>query len=283
MLPFRNLDANSLHIVTTWEAALALKPKAAFICTPTALHIEQAIRCAWEGIHILAEKPLSHNGDGIGTLLQVCKETGVYVQVGYMMRYHPHALKIKSWIEDETYGKLVSFSSHWGEYLPDWHPWEDYRESYVAKKELGGGAALTLSHDLDLALWIMNSNLQHHSLLKNFSSGLEVDVDSAVDFILGFENGTTGHVHLNFFQKVARREYRYEFTEASVTFNFFKQELEVVQKKETNVFILENFERNDLFIIQTRDFFSQIETYTLEQSLNNIQEAARVVALCEPF
>jgi len=283
MLPFRNLDANSLHIVTTWEAALALKPKAAFICTPTALHIEQAIRCAKEGIHILAEKPLSHNGDGIGTLLEVCKETGVYVQVGYMMRYHPHALKIKSWIEDETYGKLVSFSSHWGEYLPDWHPWEDYRESYVAKKELGGGAALTLSHDLDLALWIMNSNLQNHSLLKNFSSGLEVDVDSAADFILGFENGATGHVHLNFFQKVARREYRYEFTEASVTFNFFKQELEVVQKQETNVFILENFERNDLFISQTQDFFSQIETYTLEQSLNNIQEAARVVALCEPF
>ena len=152
-----------------------------------------------------------------------------------------------------------------------------------AKKELGGGAALTLSHDLDLALWIMNSNLQNHSLLKNFSSGLEVDVDSAADFILGFENGATGHVHLNFFQKVARREYRYEFSEASVTFNFFKQELEVVQKKETNVFILENFERNDLFISQTQDFFSQIETFTLEQSLNNIQEAARVVALCEPF
>jgi len=68
-----------------------------------------------------------------------------------------------------------------------------------------------------------------------------------------------------------------------VTFNFFKQELEVVQKKETNVFILENFERNDLFISQTQDFFSQIETFTIEKSLNNIQEAARVVALCEPF
>jgi predicted dehydrogenase len=112
---------------------------------------------------------------------------------------------------------------------------------------------------------------------------LEVDVDAAADFLLGFKNGVTGHVHLNFFQKVPRREYRYEFREASVSFNFFTQELEVRQKQETNVFILENFERNDLFINQTKDFFAQIETYTEDQTIHNIQEAARVVALCEPL
>jgi predicted dehydrogenase len=282
MLPFRTIDANKVKTVTDWESALALNPKAAFICTPTSLHISQAIRCAENGIHILAEKPLSHNGEGIDELLDTCTKTGVYVQVGYMMRYHPHALKIKSWIENETWGRLVSFSTHWGEHLPDWHPWEDYRQSYASRKELGGGAALTLSHDLDLVLWMVSSPLIQHHLIKNHHSGLEVNVDSAADFLLAFQNGVSGHVHLNFFQKLPRREYRFEFSEASVCFNFFEQRIEVFGKGQSESFQLENFERNDLFLAQTKDFFQRAENYSLEESLQNIRDAARIVELCDP-
>jgi len=282
MLPFRNLDPTHLTIVTDWESALVLKPKVAFICTPTSLHIEQAIRCAQNGISILAEKPLSHNGEGVSELIDACKKSGVYVQVGYMMRYHPLAEKIKTWIEDKSWGRLVSFSTHWGEHLPDWHPWEDYRESYAARKELGGGAALTLSHDLDLVIWLMNSPLAKHHLIKNCTSGLEVNVDSAADFLLAFENGVTGHVHLNFFQKVARREYLFEFTEASVCFDFFLNQILVKQKNESETLRLENFERNDLFLRQTEDFFNRLQTYSPEDTHQNILDAARVVELCDP-
>ncbi|HPI11710.1 MAG TPA: Gfo/Idh/MocA family oxidoreductase [Catalimonadaceae bacterium] len=281
-LPFRTVDASKVTIVTDWESALALKPIAAFICTPTSLHISQAIMCAENGISILAEKPLSHNGEGIDELIAICKETGVYVQVGYMMRYHPHAETIKKWIQDQTWGKLVSFSTHWGEHLPDWHPWEDYRESYAARKELGGGAALTLSHDLDLVLWMIESTLVSHHLIQNFASGLEVNVDSAADFLLGFENGVTGHVHLNFFQKVPRREYRFEFTEASVCFDFFKHLIEVKTKGNVETITMENFERNDLFLRQTIGFFRNMESFSIEQSIQNIQDAARVTQLCDP-
>ncbi|HOY97178.1 MAG TPA: Gfo/Idh/MocA family oxidoreductase, partial [Catalimonadaceae bacterium] len=276
------VDASKVTIVTDWESALALKPIAAFICTPTSLHISQAIMCAENGISILAEKPLSHNGEGIDELIAICKETGVYVQVGYMMRYHPHAEIIKKWIQDQTWGKLVSFSTHWGEHLPDWHPWEDYRESYAARKELGGGAALTLSHDLDLVLWMIESTLVSHHLIQNFASGLEVNVDSAADFLLGFENGVTGHVHLNFFQKVPRREYRFEFTEASVCFDFFKHLIEVKTKGNVETITMENFERNDLFLRQTIGFFRNMESFSIEQSIQNIQDAARVTQLCDP-
>lgn len=282
MLPFRTVDASKVTIVTDWESALALKPKAAFICTPTSLHISQAIRCAENGISILAEKPLSHSAEGIDDLIAICRKTGVYVQVGYMMRYHPHAETIKKWIQDQTWGKLVSFSTHWGEHLPDWHPWEDYRESYAARKELGGGAALTLSHDLDLVLWMMESNLVSHHLIQNFSSGLEVNVDSAADFLLGFENGVTGHVHLNFFQKVPRREYRFEFTEASVCFDFFKHQIEIKTKGNVETITMENFERNDLFLRQTIGFFRNMESFSIEQSIQNIQDAAMVTQLCDP-
>jgi predicted dehydrogenase len=282
MLPFRNIDSTQLTIVTDWESVLALQPKAAFICTPTSLHISQAIRCAENGISILVEKPLSHDGEGISELVDICRKTGVYVQVGYMMRYHPQVETIKKWIHDHTWGKLVTFSTHWGEHLPDWHPWEDYRESYAARKELGGGAALTLSHDLDLVLWMMESQLVSHFLIKNVSSELEVNVDSAADFLLGFENGVTGHVHLNFFQKVPGREYRFEFTQASVYFDFFQNQIEIKTRGNVETITMENFERNHLFLRQTVDFFRNMETFTPEVSIQNITDAARVVELCDP-
>ena len=79
MLPFRTVDATKITIVTDWESALALKPKAAFICTPTSLHISQAIMCAENGISILAEPPLSHNGEGIYELNPVFRQPSVYV------------------------------------------------------------------------------------------------------------------------------------------------------------------------------------------------------------
>jgi hypothetical protein len=89
-------------------------------------------------------------------------------------------------------------------------------------------------------------------------------------------------VHLNFFQKVPRREYRFEFTEASVCFNFFEQRIKVLGKGQSESFQLENFERNDLFLAQTEDFFQRAEKYTLDESLQNIRDAARIVELCDP-
>lgn len=282
-LPFRNLDETAVKTLTSWEEVLAVKPKAAFICTPTHLHLEQSIACAKAGMHILAEKPISHDNKGLDALLEAVQESGVYVQIGYMMRYHPLAETIRKWIRTKPYGKLVSFQTYWGEHLPDWHPWEDYRDSYAAKKEMGGGVALTLSHDLDLVLWWMDAPLKQHFLLKNVASSLEVNVDSAVDFLLGFENGVTGHVHLNFFQKLPRREYRLEFEEASVLFSFFQHQITVQRKGENPLEIRkEGFDRNDMFVRQTEDFFRHIESNTVQTSLQNIREAARIVDLCEP-
>ena len=43
------------------------------------------------------------------------------------------------------------FRSEWGEFLPNWHPKENYKKSYAANKKMGGDISLTLSHDLDLA------------------------------------------------------------------------------------------------------------------------------------
>lgn len=52
--------------------------------------------------------------------------------------FHPVIKKIKDIIESGEYGKVSNFSYHSGQYLPDWHPWENVNEYYVSNRVTGG-------------------------------------------------------------------------------------------------------------------------------------------------
>ena len=141
--------------LSVWEELEDSQSKIAVICTPTSQHLDQTIKCVRLGINVLVEKPLFNTIDGFEELRQAVIKFNTFVYVGYMMRFHPLIEKIKTMINKNEFGKLISFQSVWAEYLPNWHPWEDYRDSYAARKELGGGSTLTLSHDIDLAIFLV--------------------------------------------------------------------------------------------------------------------------------
>jgi predicted dehydrogenase len=279
-IPLRTLNEETIQVINSLDELGPIQPIAAFICTPTSFHLQQAIICAEKGIHLFIEKPLSHTLEGIHKLKQIIAEKEVYVKIGYMMRFHPLMLKVKEIIEQRTYGNLLSFTTHWGEYLPDWHPWEDYRTSYAAKKELGGGAALTLSHDIDLVNWLMGFPLENYCVMKNHRSSLEVNVEAGIDFLVKYQNGITGHIHLNFFEKPANRYMLYVFEEASVHFNYYQAMLAIKTTEEVQEIAIENFDRNQLFIDQTVAFFNELEKFTVQDSLKNIAESEIIIEMC---
>ncbi len=277
-LPFRDIGKARVTISTSWIEVEALKPRVAFICSPTGMHLGSAVECVNRGIHVLVEKPLSHITDGLDKLAHKAFDRKVLIQVGYMMRYHPLIKKINHMVSSNLLGKLLHIQSHWGEYLPDWHPWEDYRNSYAARRAMGGGVALTLSHDLDLANWMAGSQLIDHKRLYNYSSSLEVDVESGADFLLQYSNGVSAHVHLNYFQKVKERWYQYIFENAVVRIDFFRNEMIIKKPEEETIERLEKFDRNDLFIEQIKYFFSVIDHP--EKSASNIAESKQIINLC---
>jgi len=162
---------------------------------------------------------------------------------------------------------VLTVHAHWGEYLPQWHPWEDYRQSYAARADLGGGVIRTLTHPLDYlryligevdSLWSFNGHL----------SPLEMDVEDAAEIGLRFVSGAVGGVHLNYFQRppVHRLEIvgtggtlRWDNADGVLhhfkmpaTFGTFSEEppAPVVEA----VAPPEGFERNQLFLAQTRHF-----------------------------
>ena len=134
---------------TEIDAALAHEPDAVIVSNPTALHLDVAILAAEAGCHILLEKPISHNLERIDEFQAAVECVGGKVLVGYQFRYHPDLRVMKRLLEEEKIGKPICVQAHWGEYLPAWHPWEDYRQSYAAQRDLGGEVALTLCHPFD--------------------------------------------------------------------------------------------------------------------------------------
>ena len=279
-LPLRSIASETIHIFTDWNEVKNIKPLAAFICTPTSQHLAQAIDCAGMGIHLLIEKPLAAEVSGLEILKKNVADNNVYLQVAYMLRFHPLMQKLKELVSNNTHGNLLNFQTYWGEYLPHWHPWEDYRKSYAARKELGGGAALTLSHDIDLVMWLCDSKINHYSPIKNYRSSLEVNVESGVDINFQFENGVTGHSHLNFFEKALKRNYRFVFENASVEIDYFKNEMNIFEIGENQVIRVGNFERNQMFEDQCKFFLSKIESFKLSESMKQIEDSEMIINIC---
>jgi predicted dehydrogenase len=111
------------------EALERWNPDAVIISNPTSLHMQVALPAAEAGCHIFLEKPISHSMDGLQAFEQAVLKSGKQVLVGFQFRYHPGLKQVKCLILEGAIGEVVGTRVNWGEYLPDWHPWEDYRQS----------------------------------------------------------------------------------------------------------------------------------------------------------
>ena len=161
-------------------AALAASPEAVFVCTPSSGHLEIAQRAADAGCHLFIEKPLSNSMEGVDALRATVERRRLLVLIGCQWRYHPAVRWLRRTLERGSLGRLVSASIDYAEYLPDWHPYEDYRASYAARADLGGGVVLTQIHDYDLAWWLFGAPTRV-SAQGGHVSDLEIDVEDTVE------------------------------------------------------------------------------------------------------
>ena len=190
-----------IPVETNLRDALKLGVSAVVISNPTSLHMDVAIPAAEAGCHILLEKPISDNLTRVDELRRAAKKSGSQILVGFQFRYHPTLNKARDLINEGALGKVLSFHSHWGEYLPNWHPWEDYRESYAARADLGGGVIGTLTHPIDYIRYILGEVEEIKSFAGHVSP-LEVkSVEDVGEIALKLKSGAVGGVHVNYFQR----------------------------------------------------------------------------------
>lgn len=173
------------------------KPDAVVVANPTALHLDIAIPAAAAGCSLLLEKPLSHSMERIDQLESALKRGGGRVVVGFQFRFHPGLIRAKQLIADGEIGRVISAHVHFGEYLPAWHPWEDYRKGYAARADMGGGVVLTQCHSLDYLPWLVGDVESVWGFTAKLGD-LDVDVEDTAKIGLRFESGALGSVHLDY-------------------------------------------------------------------------------------
>ena len=253
------------------EALTTFKPTSVFICGPSHKHLDVALASAKTGCHLFIEKPVAHEINRIDELGQLVESSGLIAMVGYMMRFHPLIVEAKRLVDNGRIGKLIHIRSQWGEYLPDWHPWEDYRETYAAKRTMGGGPAITLSHEIDLALFFLGGVSSVKGLI-NRSSDLEIDTEHAIDVLISANSGATANLHLDFYQRPPSRSTEFIGTDGRIVFDYYLSQLRIFGSKQSEhvevVNAHENFERNNMFVDEVAHFLECVE--------NNIQPVVSI-------
>ena len=191
-------------VVASIDELINAKVELVIIASPATFHAKHAVPLIEVGIPTLIEKPVTADLKDASLLNKVIRATQTPVAVSYCLRYLPSALKVKALLEQKYLGTLHNVSIHVGQYLPDWRPNKDYRDSVSASKKLGGGALLELSHELDYAQWLLGNCNVEHALLRS-SEELGLDVEDVADVILRSDEGVVVNIHLDFLQRSVQR------------------------------------------------------------------------------
>jgi predicted dehydrogenase len=237
--------------------ALATRPDGVFICTPTSQHLEIARRAAGSGCHLFIEKPVSNTLDGVDALVATVAQHRLVALVGCQWRFHPCVKSLRALLAAGTLGALRSAEIDYAEYLPDWHPYEDYRQSYAARAELGGGVVLTQIHDYDLAWWLFGPPSSARAT-GGHQSALEIDVEDTVDATLETRAGPV-RVRQTFASRVPHRTVTVLGERGIATVDLLAARLSFSPPELAPEEFHEDYQRNELFLAEAAHFLSCIE------------------------
>jgi predicted dehydrogenase len=275
-------ELSGFPVETNLEAALGHKPDAVIISNPTALHMEVAIPAARAGCGLLLEKPVSHSMGKVDELRETVRKSGVPVLVGFHYRQHPGLQRIARVLEEDMIGEVLSAHVHWGEYMPGWHPWEDYRQSYSARPDLGGGVILTLCHPLDYMRWFLGEAESLWAFTGRHKD-LAVNVEDTAEIGLKYTSGALASVHLDYNQRLAK--HTLEIAGKRGVLRWDNSDGAVHVDAETNDAVnahhiyelTPGFERNDMFLTEMRHFLAVMQGET--QPACNLEDGLRVLEL----
>ena len=247
-----------IRLVDDLETALAEHPDVVLVTNPTSLHVSTALMAAENGCNLFIEKPLSDSLEETAQLAEVVDEKNLVAQVGLQLRFHPALREIRRVLAEGTIGRVVSASLQFGEYLPNAHPYEDYRAGYAARKELGGGAVLSLIHEIDYACWLFGKPSRVFAMGGSLS-GLGMDVEDTSSILMECNVAGTAvpvRIHLDFVMRPPTRGLQIVGDQGTLSWNYYENGVRVftAQSGSWKTIEIEVFGRNQLFLDEMRHF-----------------------------
>jgi predicted dehydrogenase len=258
-------SAYGVEVHTSLESALAEKPDIAVVANPTSLHVPIALAALEAGCDVLVEKPLSDTNAGVDALTTRARELRRVGMVAYQLRFHPCVKGLIELAESEALGLLYGAHVEVAEYLPAFHPYEDYRRMYASRRDLGGGVTLTQIHEIDLVHRIFGLPERVWSVGDRISE-LEVDVEDSASSLLeyGRKNGRPFAVqlHQDFLGRPPRRTFSIWGSLGRAVMDLRSGTLDFVSTDGSTARLVEcsDYPRNQLFLDELAHFLDCVRT-----------------------
>lgn len=279
----RDINVKEMRVnrtIVTFSEAISLNPDIVIVASPASHHLAHAKPFLKRKIPVLIEKPLCAYYDELVDYDINLRD--LKVAVGYNLRFLPALKVVREVLDEGVLGKISSVFATVGQYLPDWRPGLDYKKSVSAKRSLGGGALLELSHELDYLNFLFGS-FSEVLAITGFSGLLDIDVEDSVHALLKSKTGVICNMHLDFLQRRPTRTLKIvgqygnldcDLIDNNITLSFSSDKIEVLlcdthynhndtYVEQLNAFV--NFSKSDVAFSTTVD--SSIEVMRLIKAI----------------
>ncbi|QYJ95150.1 Gfo/Idh/MocA family protein [Shewanella spartinae] len=266
-------------LATSIEELIVQRVQLVIIASPAPFHALHAIHLIKAGIPVLIEKPVTATVGEVKRLQSIASQYKTPVSIGYCLRYLSSALQMKSLLSLDKIGHLYHAHVEIGQYLPDWRPSKDYRDSVSAKASLGGGALLELSHEFDYTQWLLGELTLEHAVLRQ-TKELGLEVEDSADMLLSTSKQAIVHMHLDFLQRKAFRQCRFVGSKGALEWDLIGNEIRFVTPQGIQVLYSEpKWDKNQMYTAMLADFVAQI--HQQPNQCVSLAEAAQSVELIE--
>ena len=184
--------------------------------------------------HFFVEHPTSD--DGYSDILKN-RDLRIIMAPSSTLRYYTPIKMMKKILAEGKVGKILAFQYHMGQYLPDWHPWEDYRQVYFSKKETSACREM-LPFELIWLNWLMDSRVADISGTITKVSDLDMDADDIILANLKYQNGILGNVLIDVISRKPVRTLRVLGSDGVLDWERFNHEIKVYDAKTKNTEII---------------------------------------------
>ena len=238
-----------------------------FITNPTSLHLEAALKFRSYTKSLFMEKPVFNGYEIDDAIIKKLDEIPSYVACP--LHYNPVLQYVKQNID---LSKVISVRAMSSSYLPDWRPGQDYRQTYSALADLGGGVDIDLIHEWDYLTWIFGMPTICQAIVGKYSA-LEIDSNDTALYVAK-NNQRTFELHLDYFGRKTQRTLDIFSKDDTIQCDLIAGTISYLKEGKT---INVNAERNAFQMTEIKHFFDIAEGRTENDS--NVEHGVKVLKL----
>jgi len=233
-------------------------PDIVVVCTPNQFHVNNAIEAGQAGCNLFIEKPLSHEMEDVADLETVVAEQDLMSLVGCNLRFHPEIRKIRELLQNDVVGSVVAARIEGGSYLPEWFPESDYRQSYSAREDLGGGVILDYIHEINYGRWFFGE-FETVSAMAGQQSQLDIETNDVAGILARTSEGTVCEFHLDYVQREYSRSCHIVGEEGTIRWSWSDEQVEWYVADEDTWYSFDRpdeWTENEMYLDEMKHFLS---------------------------